>query len=168
MILVGLPGSGKTAAGALAAEELGAPFVDLDPLIELRAGRSISRIFQEDGEAAFRAWESSLGAEVLDGPPAVVSPGGGFVLDDEMRRLARAKGLLVYLKTSPEVAASRVGHATGRPLLQAGEPLDVLRDLLHSREAAYLEAEEVVTTDSRTPEEVAHAVSELARRRGGW
>ncbi len=168
MILVGLPGSGKSTVGALAAARLGAAFADVDRLIEARAGRTVAQLFAEAGEAAFRALEGEIGAELLALAPRVIAPGGGYVLDPARRRDALARGLLVYLETSPEVAARRLGDAPDRPLLAGQEPAARLRELLAQREAAYLEAPGRVTTDARAADDVAAAVAELARRQGGW
>lgn len=168
VILVGLPGSGKTTVGRLAGALLGAPFTDLDAIIEDRAGKTIPRIFREDGEAAFRALELAAGEAVLRGPPGVVAPGGGFVADPERRRLALENGLVIYLLVQPTVAAERLAAEGGRPLLHGTDVPARLRELLTLRQSAYLEAEASVTTDSRPPEEVAAVVARLARERGGW
>jgi shikimate kinase len=168
VVLVGLPGSGKTTVGALVARRLGATFTDLDQVVEARAGKSISRIFAEDGEPAFRTLESRAGAELLSGVPGVLAPGGGFLLDERNRRLALEKALLVYLDTSPSVAARRLEGQDDRPLLKGFQPVLRLHQLLEQRRESYLQAQGRVTTDDRTPEEVAHAVTELARKQGGW
>src|SRR5258708_15415593 len=85
VVLVGLPGSGKTTVGTLAAGELGAPFTDLDVVIAARAGKSVGAIFAEQGEPAFRALEASVGTELLAGPPLILAPGGGFFADAKLR-----------------------------------------------------------------------------------
>jgi shikimate kinase len=168
VILVGLPGSGKTTVGRLVATELGAPFVDLDEAIQSRAGKSVARLFAEDGEAAFRALESELGAEVLAGPPAVVAPGGGFFAGDAARAMARRAGLVVYLETDPDVAAARLGGAAGRPLLEGGETAARLASLLAARGPLYRESECTVPTTGVAAAAVARLVASLARARGGW
>lgn len=168
VILVGLPGSGKSAVGRLAAELLGARWVDLDVRIEQRAQKSVARIFAEDGEPSFRALEAELGDGVLAGEPVVFSPGGGFISDPERRRLVLERGLAIYLETSPAVAASRVGDAKHRPLLEGRDPAERMAELLRQRQAGYLEAHEKVTTDASKPRDVARLVAELARAKGGW
>ncbi|MBI1723738.1 MAG: shikimate kinase [Gemmatimonadetes bacterium] len=168
VILVGLPGSGKSTVGRLAAELLGAGWVDLDVSIEQRAQKSVARIFAEDGEPAFRALEAELGDAVLAGDPVVMSPGGGFIADPTRRRHLLARGLVIYLETSAPVAAARARVEKGRPLLMGADPVDRMRELLRQREAGYLEAHEKVTTDALPAEAVARRVAELARARGGW
>jgi shikimate kinase len=168
VILVGLPGSGKTTVGRLVATALGAPFADLDVAIEQRAGKSVPQIFAEDGEAAFRALEAEVGAAVLRGPPAVVAPGGGFLAGDRTRESARSAGLVVYLETAPEEAARRLGGAAGRPLLEGGDPVARMVSLLAAREPLYRESECSVDTTGVAVDDVARRVASLARDRAGW
>lgn len=168
VILVGLPGSGKTTVGRLVAERLGARFADLDEEIEARMGKSIARIFADDGEAAFRALEAELGEALLAGPPQVIAPGGGYVMDPVRRRQALAEGLVVYLATTPRVAAERLSGSRPRPLLGGADPALGLAELLGQRRPAYLEAHQTVTTDGLTPEQVADRVVRLARTGAGW
>lgn len=168
IVLVGLPGAGKTTVGRLVAERLGAPFADFDRLIEDRIGKSVARIFSEDGEGVFRDLEAAIGAEQLAAEPSVLSPGGGYVLDERSRLLALQLALVVYLETSPAAAAQRLAGQADRPLLRGFEPTLRLRQLMEQRESVYLQAQSRVTTDGRTPEEVADVVAELARAQGGW
>ena len=167
-MLVGLPGAGKTTVGRLVAAALDAPFIDLDDAIVQRAGKSVARLFAEEGETAFRALEAELGSAVLGGPPAVVATGGGFVVGDVTRAMARGSGLVVYLETDPAEAAARRGGAAGRPLLEGGEPSERVAVLLAEREARYVEADCTVATGGRSAEEVAASVVLLARGRAGW
>ena len=163
IVLVGLPGSGKSTAGALAAADLGVPFVDLDVVIERLAGKSIARVFQEDGEVVFRALEARAGAEALAGPPCVLAPGGGFPLDTVTRRLLGGSALTIYLRTSPAEAARRLESAQDRPLLTSADPEQRLRELLEQRDAIYRQSEQQVMTDGLTPRAVADLVVMLAR-----
>ena len=168
VVLVGLPGAGKTAVGALAAARLGAPFLDVDRVIASRAGRTVPAIFAEQGEAAFRSLEAAVGAELLAGPPALVATGGGFFADPVTRRHALDAAYVVYLETTPVTAARRLAGVKDRPLLEGREPAQRLGELLEQRVAAYLEAQGRVTTDDRSAEDVAAEVAALARAHGGW
>jgi len=168
IVLVGLPGSGKTTVGRLAAAALGAPFVDLDEVIAQCAGKSVARIFAEDGEPAFRALEAAAGREALEGPAAVLAPGAGFFAQPVTRALAGGSGLVVYLQTEPGEAAARLGGAAGRPLLEGGATVERIAALLDVREASYAAAERTVPTGGRSPAEVAGDVVSLARALAGW
>jgi shikimate kinase len=168
IVLVGLSGAGKTAAGRRAAELLGAPFVDIDALIEARAGKSIAHIFAEDGERTFRFLEAGVGKEVLAGAPAVVATGGGFFEDAAVRWRCLESACVIYLQTDPGTAAARLVGAADRPLLRGAEPEGRLRELLALREPAYLQAQKRVRTDALRLDEVAERIYELARAEGGW
>lgn len=168
LVLIGLPGAGKSTVGRLVATSLGAPFADFDELIVRRAGKDIPEIFREGGEAAFRALESAVGAELLAGAPSVLAPGGGYVMDPVQRRLTLSMGYAVYLMTSPASCARRLEGSHERPMLKGFEPTLRLQLLLEQRRGVYLEAQGRVTTDGLTAEAVAGQVTELARTHGGW
>lgn len=168
LVLVGLSGSGKSAAGRLAAAALDAPFYDIDALIEEREGTSIGRLFAERGEAAFRELERATVREALADVPGIIAPGGGWAAQPWSAGDAAARAVLVYLRTDPVVAAARVAHEGNRPLLEGVDPIERLQQLLEEREAAYLAAPLVVETDARTVAEVAEQLVALARSRAGW
>lgn len=90
LILIGLPGSGKTTVGRLAAERLGLPFADCDTLIQRETGMTIPAIFAERGEPYFRAVESRILAALCGGPAQVIATGGGAVVAEENRRLLKS------------------------------------------------------------------------------
>ncbi len=168
VLLVGLPGSGKTTAGHRAARQLGAPFIDIDRLIERDAGARVAVIFAQQGESAFRAMERDQVERALSGPAAVIAPGGGWAAQPGNWESIAGRALVVYLETQPATAARRAAPAGTRPLLQGGEPGERMIALLAQREQFYRLADEVVSTDDRTTMQVAHEVVALARSRGGW
>jgi shikimate kinase/3-dehydroquinate synthase len=143
LVLVGLPGSGKSAIGRRIASRRGATFVDLDEQVEHAAGRSIAEIFAEDGEAAFRRLERAAVAAL--GPPdtgpgvrRVIAPGGGAILDPRTRWALYRGRLAVWLDARPEVLAQRLRRSPSvRPLVQGGDPLGRIRALGAARERFY-------------------------------
>lgn len=165
LVLLGLPGSGKSTVGPLVADALGLPFVDLDAEIEARDGRRIARIFAESGEPFFRELEQHLTAE-FTGPGApliVMAPGGGWVESASHRALFGGVVSAVYLRVSPEVALARMGAAVeARPLLAGPEPARKLADILAHREPFYVQANHTVSVDSLSPAEVASSIVALA------
>lgn len=167
VVLVGLPGAGKSTAGRLAAAELEAAFRDLDDDIARNAGMPVPGIFAERGEGAFRALEREAMEEALAAAPHVIAPGGGWAAQEGVLEAAAARALSVHLRVSPQTAARRLGDAADRPLL-AGRPRERLAALAASRAPFYRQAEASVDTEGHSPPEVAAAVAQLARSRGGW
>jgi shikimate kinase len=138
--LVGLMGVGKSSIGRRLATALDLPFRDADQEIELAAGRSVSDIFAERGEAEFRAGERRVIARLLDEPPHVLATGGGAFVQPDTRALINARALSVWLKADIEVLARRVARKTTRPLLIGRDPLDVLTTHARDRYPFYGEA----------------------------
>ncbi len=155
-------GAGKSTVAAAVAGQLGTRALDLDACVEQLAGRSISEIFSERGESAFR----SLEKEALNALPAdvgVVSLGGGTVVDDETRQMLLREGILITLTADPAVLAKRVGKGEERPLL-GGDPQRDLERILRARAAAYAEAHAVIDTGALAPEEIAAEIVTVRNR----
>ncbi|CAM5371139.1 shikimate kinase [Streptomyces avidinii] len=157
VVLVGPMGSGKSTVGELIARRLGVSYRDTDADIVAAQGREISDIFVDEGEPYFRELERAAVSAAVAGHDGVLALGGGAVLDQGTRELLA--GLPVaYLSMDVEEAVKRVGLGVARPLL-AVNPRRQWRELMDARRPLYTEvARVVVTTDDRTPEEVAQAV----------
>jgi len=171
VILVGLPGAGKTTAGRRAVELLAgswADFSDIDELVESETGRSISRIFAESGEAEFRRLERAAVDRVLAGPPQLVAAGGGWIMQPGNLEAARERGAMVlYLRIAPSEAAARLGQDAARPLLAGRDTEAALAALLREREASYLLADgevEAAGTHEEVARRLAGVVADLASR----
>ena len=173
IVLVGLPGAGKTSVGRRARDLLAHAgrdwdFVDLDAEIERRSGRSIPEIFARQGEAAFRKLERAVSLEWLERPNLILAPGGGWVELGELVEQFRVRSLFVFLQVSPEVAAARLGDAGGdRPLLAGGNSEEKLRALLARREYLYLQSQYTLSVDSLSVDEAASYIVALASGRDG-
>ncbi len=141
LVLIGMMGSGKSSVGRALASKSGAPFLDTDALIEGRNRKTVSALFQEWGEPRFREFEKTILAETLaEENPAIISTGGGAVIDPENRAAMRASGYVFYLHAPVEVLYQRLKRDSTRPLLQQNDPLETLRQLLEKRQAFYEEA----------------------------
>ena len=165
LVLLGLPGAGKSTVGPLVAKGLGRPFVDLDSEIERREGRSIARIFVESGETAFRVMERALSDELLaPGAAAIVcAPGGGWIEDPANRARLGGVADAVYLRVSTPVALSRMASGVAaRPLLAGADPAKKLEEILSRREPLYLQSRHTVSVDSMSPGQVASSIVALA------
>jgi shikimate kinase len=168
VLLVGLPGAGKTTVGSLVARHLTAQFIDLDEMIEREQGATVREIFSRRGETAFRLLERQAAEKVMVGEPVILAPGGGWAAQPGAIDAAIPRCFIVYLRTAPDEAARRVGEGGGRPLLANTQPATRLRELLAAREEFYQRAEVSVDTDDRSPEQVALELVKLARSRAGW
>jgi shikimate kinase len=163
IVLVGVPGAGKTTVGKLLAKELGREFFDSDQVIEARAGKSVSDIFTQDGEPAFREIEHDVIVELLDSDNAVLALGGGSLGNDETRAKVKSS-TAVWLVAGLAQAVDRVGMNRNRPLL-LGNVRGQLADLMAAREPWYKEVAAIgVDTSNLIPSEVVtEIVSELKK-----
>ena len=165
IVLVGLPGAGKSTVGPLVARALGWAFLDLDEEIARLAGRSVPEIFRAEGEPGFRRREREATAAVADRAAVVLAPGGGWMLDPRNLEALGAGTLVVHLQVSPAVAAARIGPAAAvRPLLAGSDPAAAIENLRVVREAIYLQANHTVSVDSLSPGESATIIVALASR----
>ena len=165
VVLVGLPGAGKTTTGRRLAKILAVDFADSDELVEAATGRSVRSLF-DDGEQVFRAAEADAVAGALRDFNGVLALGGGALTTEATRAAVDASGAtVVLLRAALPTLADRVGAAQSRPLLSE-DPAGRLQTLADEREATYVEvAALVVDTDGRTPGQVAsHIAAELHRR----
>lgn len=163
IVLVGLPGAGKSTVGREVAERLGWEFIDLDVEIERLSGRTVAEIFAERGEAGFRDIESAATAGLARRHRVVVATGGGWVERKANLDALVPGGLTVFLRVSPAVAAARLGAAGGgRPLLATPNPEKTLGELLARREAIYLQAQHTVSVNLLSPSETASYIVALA------
>mgnify|MGYP005988566293 CR=1 FL=1 len=165
VVLVGPMGAGKTTVAGLLAQRWGVAVRDTDHDVEASAGREISEIFVDDGEAAFRELERKAVATALAEHDGVLALGGGAVLDPATREQLAGQ-TVVFLRVGLSDAVKRVGLGVGRPLL-LGNVRARIKALLDERTPVYeAVATHTVTTDARSPEEVADEVVALLEGAG--
>lgn len=168
LVLIGLPGAGKTTVAERAAAKLGAPWLDLDAMIVSEAGKSIVSIFADHGEPHFRALERAAMDVALRQPRTIVAAGGGWAAEPGNIEAIETRALIIYLSLAPDVAARRLQGATDRPLL-VDTPLEAkLAGLLAAREHRYRLAGVEIAVDALSPDRAAEAVVTAATLYGGW
>ena len=155
--LVGFMGVGKSVIGNRLASELEYPFFDSDEVIEKRAGKTISKIFADEGESIFRQYESDF---IDSGHPSegcVISCGGGLVIQEGMVERLKSKGVVICLFASLENIIERTCRSGGRPLLNVDDPEARIRKLFAEREPIYMTAGICISTEGHSiPEVVKH------------
>ena len=137
LVLVGMMGSGKTSVGKVLSKLLNVPFIDTDNEISKDANRTISEIFERDGERVFRQAEARTIKRLLQGPPCVVSSGGGAFMSKENRDIISKFGVSILLKVDPEILWERVRRKSNRPLLKTTNPKKELFKILNERKVFY-------------------------------
>jgi shikimate kinase len=163
IVLVGMPGSGKSAVGRRLAARLGLPFVDADEEIEQAAGKPITDIFKDHGEPYFRDGERKVIARLLRSGPLVLATGGGAFMVEETQENIRRAGISVWLKAELPLLLRRVLKRNTRPLL-AKDPEGVMRQLMETRYPVYASAD--ITVESHDlPHDaiVGEIIAELAK-----
>ncbi len=168
VVLIGVPGAGKSVTGRRLARRLARPFLDLDAELVRRRGRSVAAIFADEGEEGFRRHERELTRELAaaDVAPSVIAPGGGWVLDPVNVAALRPSAIIVWLRVGPAEAVARMGaRIARRPLLAGDDPVVALAALAERREAAYAAAADLVAeTAGRRPEQVARWIAGMLAR----
>ncbi|NTU76284.1 MAG: shikimate kinase [Alphaproteobacteria bacterium] len=158
LVIVGMPGAGKSSIGRRLASRLGWAFIDSDQEVEAAAGMKISQIFETLGEQAFRQGERQVIARLLERSPHVLATGGGAFMSEETRALIRDRALSIWLKAELPVLLERTSRRDDRPLLKKNAPKTVLQELLAVREPIYATADIVVTSDPRPVDETVDKV----------
>jgi shikimate kinase len=167
LALVGLMGTGKSCVGRLAAEYLRFAFIDTDELIEQEVRQSISEIFAQQGEAAFRKYERDVVNALSARRNTVIATGGGLGADPFNLESLKSHALVVCLWASPETICERLRGQTNRPLLATPDPPAKIKELLEQRAPVYHQADVMIYTGFRSPKEVVQQVLHqfhLARR----
>lgn len=163
LVLIGYRGTGKSQVARLVSERLRWPVFDADDQIERVAGCSISRIFDEQGEDAFRDFETTVVEDLAGRPRSVLALGGGAVLRKRNRAAIARQGRVVWLTASPETILRRIqadsDSASRRPNLTATGGITEIIATLEARNPIYRQcADLVVDTEDKTPAEVADAI----------
>lgn len=152
IVLVGLMGAGKTSIGRRLAARLGLPFRDADAEIELAAGCTVPELFERYGEHEFREGERRVIRRLLSGDPIVLATGGGAFMDRQTRATIRGDGVSVWLRCQLPTLLRRVVGRDHRPLLNAGDPAEILARLIERRHPLYAEADLIIDCGDESPD----------------
>jgi shikimate kinase len=158
LALIGFMGTGKSSVGRLVAELLHFAFLDTDELIVARAGKPITDIFAQQGEAAFRELERKVVKELVGRTQTVISTGGGVPVNPDNLVSLKTHALVVCLWASPEKIWENMHGQAHRPLVNVADPQARIRTLLAEREQFYRQADVLLNTELRSVREVAHQV----------
>ena len=156
--LIGFMGTGKSTVGRAIADVLRFTFLDMDDVIEARAGAPIAEIFKQHGEPVFREWERRILKELEKRTKTVISTGGGVPAQEGNMTSLKSHSLVVCLWASPEKIYSRVKNQTHRPLLHDPDPLEKIRQLLALRAPYYKQADVLLNTEFRSLREVSQQI----------
>lgn len=151
--LTGFMGSGKTTVAEALSKELGVPAIDTDEHITKMQNKTISAIFEEEGEKAFRAYETAS-LENLPCENIIISTGGGIVLNEKNRSYMKQKGTLIYLHCEPDEIVKRLEDDTTRPILAGGNKQNKVKTIFAKRLPLYREAEYEIETTNRTVKDI--------------
>jgi shikimate dehydrogenase len=159
LALIGFMGSGKSTVCKLLARKLGKKLVEIDKLIIVQAGKPITRIFKEDGEAAFRKLEADVISALAAAPGQVVDCGGGIVLNPVNIERLKQQAVVVYLQANLDTVLKRVGRGYSRPLLNTTDRAGAVKELMQVRGPLYEQAADIIVdTSSLRVNEVANEI----------
>ena len=161
LVLIGMMGSGKSTIGARVAQLLHLPFYDVDKEIEKKAHNTISEIFQQEGEVAFRELEYEIIQQLAAQSPGVIATGGGAFIEKRNQEILKKNGIIFYLNASAETLFHRVKQTTHRPLLQTEDPLHRLKDLLEKRRTSYERADYQIDVEKQSLAEIIQQIITL-------
>jgi len=157
-------GSGKTAVGRWLSEKYGWPFFDTDFLIQQKAKKSISEIFESLKEEGFRALEHEVIRVLANVDKSIIATGGGALLDPTNEEILRKNGYLVWLKIKPETAFKRIPDPKTRPLLNRPDSKSFLPLLMTQREPVYKRCHAAIDVDELTIQQAADKVLESFKK----
>jgi shikimate kinase len=156
--LTGFMGCGKTAVGRVVAKVSGFEFLDTDQFIEEHVGKTIPRIFEEQGEETFRRYEREVVVRLAERESTVIATGGGLLVNEKNMNTMKQYAMVFCLWASPDSIWRRVKDQSHRPLLQAENPRGRIIDLLEERKPAYGRSDMLINTEYRSARDVANLI----------
>lgn len=168
LMLVGMPGAGKTSIGSRLARIYGVPFVDGDAEVEKAGGSSCADLFARFGEEEFRRGEERVMERLLNGRRCILSSGGGAFLSEKTREIAKQRAVTLFLDADKAIIVRNTAGRTHRPLLNTDNPQQVIADLMEKRRPVYETADIILKYSTETLGQVLRrvvaTVNDYARR----
>ncbi len=168
LMLVGMPGAGKTSIGSRLARIYGVPFVDGDAEVEKAGGSSCADLFARFGEEEFRRGEERVMERLLNGKRCILSSGGGAFLSEKTREIAKRRAVTLFLDADKAIIVRNTAGRTHRPLLNTDNPQQVIADLMEKRRPVYETADIILKYSTETLGQVLRrvvaTVNDYARR----
>lgn len=158
IVLIGMMGSGKTTIGKLLGTKLNLKNIDIDILIEQNEKRTISDIFQNNGEKYFRNLEKKTIQSIFEDRNSVISLGGGAFEDEITQELLLKNSTIIYLKTSPQIILERIKNNTNRPLLKNQMTIEKIQSIISKRQKNYELANITILTDNKNPDKIVEEI----------
>jgi len=164
IFITGFMGTGKSTVAIALADKVNKKFIDMDILIEKKEGKSITDIFNDEGESYFRKVERTILKEMIKKNDLVIATGGGSLLNDENYHLARENSVIILLKANPEVIFDRLREDSERPLLSEENKLDRIKILMEQRKDKYSRFEYSIDTSNLPVAQVVDEIIKICRR----
>ncbi len=158
IVLIGMMGSGKTTIGKLLGEKLTLRSIDIDVIIEQNEKRTVSEIFQNEGEKYFRNIERETIKKNFTNKDLIISLGGGAFEDQLTQKLLLKNSTVIYLKTSPNVILERIKNNTNRPLLKNQMTVEKIQSIILQRQKNYELANITILTDNKNTDKIVEEI----------
>lgn len=158
IVLIGMMGSGKTTIGKLLGEKLTLRSIDIDVVIEHNEKKTVSEIFQNEGEKYFRNIERETIKKNFTNKDLIISLGGGAFEDQLTQELLLKNSTVIYLKTSPNVILERIKNNTNRPLLKNQMTVEKIQSIILQRQKNYELANITILTDNKNTDKIVEEI----------
>ena len=159
--LCGMMGSGKSAIGKILANKLNYNFIDVDKMIEIDAGKTIKKIFEEDGEQYFRYLEEKITINILELKETIVSLGGGAIINKNIRGSIKKNSYNIYLNVNIDILTNRLQNSKNRPLIYKKNLKKELVNLIGIREKFYRKADLIVKNEKNIIETTENIIKKI-------
>jgi len=159
--LCGMMGSGKSSIGKILANKLDYNFIDVDKIIEIKAKKTIKKIFKEDGEEFFRDLEEKITINILNNKKTIISLGGGAIISENIRNSIKKKSYSIYLKVDVDILVKRLQNSKMRPLIYKKNLKKELINLINKREIYYQKADLIIKNEKKIIETTKNIIEKI-------